>query len=111
MERGNIESRFGLTENIIARIKEIIFRDENVKDAILFGSRAKGNWKKFSDIDIALVGSEISHDTLVHVISDLEETTIPFTFDIIRYSAITNPDLKDHIDRSGVSFRDLTSVG
>ncbi len=50
---------FGLTPSDLAEIIRTIQRNSAVVEAIMFGSRAKGNYKKGSDIDIAIKGKEI----------------------------------------------------
>lgn len=50
--------------NILKSIKELIIELENndipIEQAILFGSYAKGNFDKYSDIDLALVSGKFS---------------------------------------------------
>lgn len=89
----------------ISLLRDIIFSVPRVEDAKIFGSRAKGNWKKFSDIDIALIGEEITHQDLISIIMRIEDSMLPYCVDIIRYSSITNPTLTDHIDRLGLPLR------
>ena len=47
---------FGLKDSDINAIIAILKRYPDVKEAIIFGSRAMGNYKPGSDIDIALKG-------------------------------------------------------
>ncbi len=82
-------------------IKEAIHSFPDVKEAIVFGSRAMGNFKKGSDIDIALKGN-LKDNTLIklQVILD-EELPIPYYFDLVDYQHIENQALKLHIDVEG----------
>ena len=94
--------KFNITEesyNIIIRtIKDFPMVDE----AIIFGSRAKGNSKKGSDIDIAIKGEQISQDDVISMSAMLnEELPLPYFFDIIDYKTIKNDSFKQHIDRVG----------
>ena len=61
-----------------------------------------GNYKKASDVDIAIIGKNITRRTVLGV-SDLlnEEYPIPYFFDIIHYEIVTNNNLKEHIDSEG----------
>ncbi len=72
-----------------------------VKEAILFGSRAMGREKIGSDIDIALKGENL--ESLVYEVSGQlnEETPLPYFFDILDFTSITNEDLIEHINRVG----------
>ena len=93
---------FGLKKQYISEISKILSKFPEIKEAIIFGSRAMGNYKRGSDIDIAIKGEKI-HPTLVNrVHGTLEnETYIPLFFDIVDYKRITNENLKEHIDTEG----------
>lgn len=93
---------FGLRQNDIDYIIEILKPFKAIKKAVIFGSRAKGNYKKASDIDIALFGDDL-HDTVLEISGKLnDEGPLPFKVDVIDYNAIDNSLLKDHIDRIGI---------
>lgn len=51
--------RFGIRDSIIEDIVNIIKEYKEVTRAVIFGSRARGDYKKASDIDIALFGEEL----------------------------------------------------
>ena len=69
---------------------------------ILYGSRAKGNFKPFSDIDITLVGDKLEHNDLLDITDGIEELLFPYMFDVSLYSSLKNEKLIEHIDRVGV---------
>lgn len=76
-----------------------------VEEVLIFGSRAKGNYKKSSDIDLALIGKEVDDTLSNHIHGILEdEIPLPYKFDIVNYAAISNPDFTDHIKRVGIVF-------
>jgi predicted nucleotidyltransferase len=96
---------FGLTQTDLDTIVAVISRQAEVEEAIIFGSRAKGNYTAGSDVDIALKGAAVSHATASYISYKLnEETQMPYHFDVLNYQLISNPDLTNHIDRVGVSF-------
>ena len=66
----------------------------------MFGSRAKGNYNRGSDIDIAVKGT-ISKDVLSALLGAFDETVLPYFVDIVVYGHIKNLALKEHIDRIG----------
>ena len=47
--------RFGLDANIIQAIKDIVAKYPQVEKAVMFGSRASGQFKDHSDIDLAVL--------------------------------------------------------
>ena len=78
---------------------------KEICDAIIFGSRAKGNYKKGSDIDIALKGKNISFELVAGLKTKFnQEMPIPHHVDLVHYESISNQDLTDHIDRVGISI-------
>ena len=86
---------------------------DSVESAVVFGSRAKGNYRSGSDVDIALNGPAIRHEDVIEVGYFLnEETLLPYQFDIVAYATIDNEALRDHIDRVGreISRRSLPGV-
>src|SRR5215210_5579879 len=96
---------FGLKDDDVETIVDIISQHDEIDEAIIFGSRAKGNYKTGSDIDIALKGSKVNHVTTGNLSYLLnEETLMPYKFDVLNYHTVTNEDLMKHIDRVGVSF-------
>ena len=96
---------FGLSEEDINEIKEIIAQFSDVKEMLIIGSRAKGNYKKTSDVDIVLKGKNITHSTIVGISGKLnDETLMPYHFDVINYNTISNKALIKHIEQCGLPF-------
>lgn len=91
----------GLPENILISVKDILARYPAVTGASVFGSRAKGTNKPYSDIDIALYG-ELDALTAERIRDELDELPSPYSFDVIGYGLINNAELTEHIDRVGV---------
>lgn len=71
----------------------------SIKKVVLYGSRAMGNFKKGSDIDIVLFGEGLK-DKLFYIYDELEEN-LPYFIDIDIYDNITNEKLKEHIKKVG----------
>ncbi|WP_419803030.1 nucleotidyltransferase family protein [Mucilaginibacter sp.] len=78
---------------------------QEVEKAVLFGSRAKGNYRKGSDIDLAITGKNVSAVIALNLKAYLNEVLpIPYYVDVVAYNLLDQPDLKEHIDRVGISF-------
>jgi predicted nucleotidyltransferase len=73
--------RFGLPEEAILEIQAILALYPAVDKAILYGSRAMGNFKPGSDIDLTLVGAELTHNHLLGIMSDLDDLLLPWMID------------------------------
>ncbi len=95
---------FGLKEETIGRINSIFARHPQIKEAILYGSRAKGNFKKGSDIDLALKGTKLNLALINKISLEIDDLLLPYSFDLSILSQISNPDLIDHIKRRGLLF-------
>lgn len=93
--------KYGLAQKTITAIDQIFTQYSNIEEVILYGSRAKGNFKPGSDIDLTLKGKGINLEQLNKINNDLDDLLFPYTFDISIYRQITNSDLLDHIQRVG----------
>ena len=95
---------FGLPDQTLRTVRAILADYPTVEKAILYGSRAKGNYRKGSDIDLTLIGAALNHGLLAEIATRLEACTIPYTVDLSLITQIDNPNLLAHIDRVGVTF-------
>lgn len=100
--------RFGLPLEVIGKIQAVLSQFDPISSAILYGSRAKGNYKTGSDIDLTLHIADIdrnqAHRILLRVMGELDELNLPYSFDVSLHKQIDNPDLLDHIQRVGIEF-------
>jgi uncharacterized protein len=94
----------GLSDRVVAQIHEVLARFPEVEKAILYGSRAKGNFKPGSDIDLTLLGADVTQKSLGQIQSELEDGLLPYRFDLSILSQITQGDIIEHIRRVGVVF-------
>ena len=94
----------GLTNGTVAQIHEVLRHFPEVEQATLYGSRAKGNFKPGSDIDLTLAGTAMTSKILGQIRGELEDGLLPYTFDLSILAQITQADLLDHIRRVGVVF-------
>ncbi len=74
----------------------------NLEKVILYGSRAKGNYKPFSDVDITLTGDCLTINDLYKLQDLFYYSDLPYMYDISIFKNISNPDLIDHIKRRGI---------
>lgn len=93
---------YGLSDKEFDEMTAIFSQCKNLEKVILYGSRAKGNYKKFSDVDITLEGDNLTLADLFQIQDLLYESDLPYMYDVSIFSSITNPDLIDHIRRRGV---------
>ncbi|MFV8326057.1 nucleotidyltransferase domain-containing protein [Flavobacterium sp. ZS1P14] len=95
---------FGLSSNDIIKINSVFNSYSDINEVLIFGSRAKGNYRDNSDIDLAIKGKNINLSVLQEIEIKLEELYLPCSIDLINYVSIENPDLINHINRVGKQF-------
>jgi predicted nucleotidyltransferase len=94
--------KYGLADKQLQEIIDTLAKVPQIEKALLFGSRAMGNFKKASDIDIAIMGEHADFRIAAHIKYELEEeTNLPYFFDIIAYNTIDNNALKEHLHKYG----------
>jgi len=100
-----MNNRFGITEKSYNYIVSYLKTKPQIETVILFGSRAKGNYKRGSDIDLAIKGKDSSPELAIDIESFInEEIPVPYTVDVVDYNSLKKKELKEHIDRVGVLF-------
>jgi predicted nucleotidyltransferase len=89
-----------LSERDSRLILEVLESFQGLEKAVLFGSRAKGNARTASDVDIATWG--LGANEAERLAMCLDELPMPYRFDVVPYETIENTELREHIDRVGV---------
>jgi predicted nucleotidyltransferase len=95
---------FGLKESVVIQIKEVFSHYPQVSEVVIYGSRAMGNFRNGSDIDLTLKGDDLNLTILGKIDLELDDLLLPYTFDLSIHNHIDNPDLLDHINRIGEVF-------
>lgn len=96
--------KFGLDDTVIEKLTKVFEDNPKVDNAYIFGSRAKGNYRPDSDIDIAIKGYAITLDDLLKMSVAFDDAGITNKIDLLDYNEIKEPALVEHIDRGGVEF-------
>jgi len=109
MKAENELRRFGLKEATINKIISVFSQYPQIHKVLLYGSRAKGNYRNGSDIDLTLIG-DVSYSQLSSIEDKIDDLLLPYSFDISIFSDIDNPDLINSINRIGVIFYEKDSV-
>lgn len=97
--------RFGLKEITIEKICGVLAKHPQVDRAVIYGSRAKGNYKNGSDIDLTLHGGEdLTMNILAKIMTEIDDLLLPYTIDLSIFHDLSDPDFIDHIQRIGITF-------
>jgi predicted nucleotidyltransferase len=97
---------FGLTYATVEKIRGVFARFPAIEKAVLYGSRAKGNFKTGSDIDLTLYGEAhaLTPDLRASIAGTLDDLMLPYTIDLSIFDMIDHAMLREHIERVGVVF-------
>ena len=103
--------KFGLNKTTIEKICSVFARFPQIEKAVLYGSRAKGNFKPGSDIDLTLHGGALTGDLRSAIASALDDLLLPYTIDLSVFDDLDHVQLREHIERVGVVFYQRQSAG
>ncbi|MEL6350218.1 MAG: nucleotidyltransferase domain-containing protein [Cyanobacteria bacterium J06627_28] len=104
MDKEELSVHCGLKTHVIEQIRSVLNAHPAVESAILYGSRAKGNFREGSDIDLTLTGESLTYRQMTRIDDEIDELLLPYLFDISILSHIENPNVVEHIHRVGITF-------
>jgi predicted nucleotidyltransferase len=96
--------RFGLSANTITQLHSVLAQHPHIERAVVYGSRAKGNYKPGSDIDLTLhaaEGAHIDYRELGTIFEEIDDLLLPYTVDLSVFDQLSNAELREHIERVG----------
>jgi predicted nucleotidyltransferase len=96
---------FGLPPEAIAALNGVFAKYPAIEQVVLYGSRAKGNEKPGSDIDLTLIAPTLGLSDLLKIENEIDDLLLPYKVDLSLRHLIENKDLLDHIARVGLPFR------
>ena len=67
----------GLTQKEINGIRAVFSKYKPIEEVLIYGSRAMGNFKPASDIDLTLKGENIDLSLLAEIEFDLDDLMLP----------------------------------
>jgi predicted nucleotidyltransferase len=94
---------FGIYQKTTDELMSIFEKYVGIEKVIIYGSRAKGNYKEGSDIDLTLIGN-VQRQDLMNILEEIDDSYIPYLFDISIYNDLNSESLKEHINRVGKIF-------
>ncbi len=96
--------KFGLTEETINKLNSVFTNYPELEEVVIYGSRAKGNYREGSDIDITLKGSRLTDEIRSKISWDIDDLNTPYLLDISIFDKLNSPGLEEHINRVGQVF-------
>ena len=101
-QTGDDENLFGLTPNAVQLLQALMAAQPLIQRAIVYGSRATGNYRTGSDIDLALDAPNMDFPTFLGLCTTADDLNLPWNLDICLLAHIDNPALREHIARVGI---------
>ena len=98
--------KYGLPDQTIEKLSRVFSRYPQIEKVVLYGSRAKGNFRNGSDIDLTIFGTGIDETMLGRIAAEIDDLLLPYTVDLSIFDTIANRELREHIERVGVVFCD-----
>ena len=98
------EAVFGLKSATVEKIRTVFSGHPEVDQVILYGSRAKGNYRPGSDIDLTILGEAVTLSQLLKIEQELDELLLPYKIDLSLQHKVDSPELLEHIKRVGKVF-------
>ncbi len=98
----------GLSDETVQRMAAVFSRYPEIEKAVLYGSRAKGNFRNGSDIDLTLMGEKLDSTILGRIDWELDDLLLPYKIDLSVFHQLTHPELIEHIRRVGITFYERT---
>ena len=96
--------KHGLSADTISAIQRVFANHPRVEKAVLYGSRAKGNYKNGSDIDLTLHGPELEQQESMDIENELDDLLLPYMIDLSVFEKLGHAGLREHIERVGQVF-------
>lgn len=96
--------KFGLSDKVIDEIHGVFCKHPEVEKVLIFGSRAKGNYRAGSDIDLAVIGNNIDYKLLLKIGCEIDDLELLYGVDLLDYQPKKITPIGEHIDRVGQVF-------
>ena len=100
----NVAPPFGLSAATLEKLNSVFAQHTAIDTVLIYGSRAKGNYRTGSDIDLTIKGDEIPFTEFMQIEDQIDDLMLPYTVDLSQYRQLENTDLIAHIDRVGVAI-------
>ena len=96
--------KFGLPDRTITKLQAVFANHPEIEEVTIYGSRAKGNFREGSDIDISLKGENLNAAALSNLNLEIDDLNTPYFYDISIYHQLNSKDLKTHVEKFGKIF-------
>jgi predicted nucleotidyltransferase len=95
---------FGLPDGTLDKLGGVFAQHSAIERVLIYGSRAKGNYRPGSDIDLTILGEAIPYAEFLRIEDQIDDLMLPYSVDLSQYREIDNQALREHIERVGVAI-------
>lgn len=95
---------YGLARRHYLELAGVFGKHSHVQKVVIFGSRAKGTEKPYSDIDLAVIAPEMESAEFSRLLDELEALDLVFKLDVLHFDTLTQQKLRDAIKQHGKQF-------
>lgn len=95
---------WGLDKDELEIIQNIFSQHPPIEKIKIFGSRARGDFRRNSDIDFALYGKNLSRQDINQILAQFETSSLIYNVDIAHFEKIQNENFKKVIETEGKIF-------
>ncbi|MGQ0652614.1 MAG: nucleotidyltransferase domain-containing protein [Betaproteobacteria bacterium] len=94
-----IEGAFGIPAGQYRRLLRLLQRCPSLRRVWIYGSRARGDHRPGSDVDLALDAPDLTDTELARLATGLEELNILFRVDLVHLQRDLDEVLRERIER------------
>lgn len=91
-----------IDDKILKELLRIFNKYENIKKVVIFGSRARGDFKNTSDVDLAVFSENISDREFNLLVDEINEMDTALSFDVVHFEKLKKDSLKENIIKDGI---------
>jgi predicted nucleotidyltransferase len=96
--------KFGLEDYVLEKFKSVFIRYPEIDEVLIYGSRAKGNFRIGSDIDLALKGESLNDSIAARLANDIDNLNLVYLVDLLLINQTENESLLKEINSTGIAF-------
>ncbi len=97
--------QYGLSDSVIDQLRGAIAAQPHVRRVDLYGSRARGDFRPSSDIDLAVYGDEdFTFRDYLDLTGRIGDLPIIFRIDVVNMNSLDKPSLRGAITSDAVKF-------
>lgn len=101
-EPSSVKEQFGLPPRVIRRLQDIFSQHHEIDQVTLYGSRAKGNYRYNSDIDLMMTAPTLSWQEFNQIELEIDDLLLPWKVDLALKHQVDNEELLEHVARVGI---------